>query len=89
MKPSAEQRTQIKPGQIVQVDPACDLDLRADFLAIDEVHSWGVVAHLLNMNVHQPHRLVWANIEMTGGTIVWDRRGDRVKPPEQQVKHHA
>lgn len=89
MRADKEATKDIKPGSILQVDPAAQLGFEAAghlAIVVDKDGS-GVHVRIPAVSAEGTRRLTWASVEPTGGSIVWGEDGARFKAPET-LKHH-
>lgn len=77
----------LRKGSIVQIDPAAELGFEGAgcFAVVVNRHTWGVDANIVGQEGTRP--LSWPAIEPTGGVLVWEKDGTRVKPQEE-LRHH-
>lgn len=77
----------ITKGSIVQIDPAAELGFEGagSFAVVAARHTWGVDAYIVGQL--GTRNLSWPVIEPTGGMLVWEEDGTRVKPVEER-RHH-
>lgn len=74
----------VKVGSIMQIGPDEDHGHRLKLLVVTQVESWGVKGALPDGSiVGRP----WDKIEHTGGSIVFDHNGKRIRETAKP-KHH-
>lgn len=69
---------ELKAGEIVQINPECtavNQALRGHLMVVTEPKNWGAIGYV--RPVDQPDalcfvRVAWADMEPTGGCVVWD-----------------
>lgn len=88
MRNIPDEIAKIKVGSILQAnEEATGIGVGA-FVVVDEKHSWGVVGYTI-WDDSTIVRLPWNAIEPTGGEIVFDIDGKRVRETEPPLKHHS
>lgn len=86
MSPDKKAREELQPNTILQVNPKAEVAAGAGQLcAVVRVHSWGVDARLPSGDVVP---LAWAHVEPTGGALVFDVDGTKLRATEPPLKHH-
>lgn len=85
---TVEVRERLKPGTILQVNPAANLaEGNGCLVVVTAVRSWGVDA-MVNGRAEKIIPIAWQHVEETGGAVVWDASGGRVKEAPPTVRHH-
>lgn len=88
MRGTKEVRDAMKPGDILQVDPKAELGpvMAGKLVIVQRVQSWGVDAELPGTVGAFP--LTWQHVELTGGSVVWDVTGQKVRETTEPGRHH-
>lgn len=89
MRHDAATIKKVKPGDILQVDPSAQLGFEAagHLAIVVDKDSSGVQVSIPSLSKEGTRRLTWANVEPTGGSIVWGADGERFKAQEE-MRHH-
>ncbi len=64
---------ELKPGDIVQIDPEHDKRFAGCLMVVSEPKPWGAQGYVRNAGSdgRAYYRCEWANMEFTGGSAVW------------------
>jgi len=90
MKADKASRDRVDIGSIVQVSPEFDHpEFRMQIGVVIAIESWGVRLHSSTpIPLWSDLNVTWAFIEPTGGKVVFDQIGERLRETDLPQSHH-